>query len=82
MTIPMTSFYIFVGYVAGFFVFPFFLSFVDGWPFIDRKADGWDFGFTLGASLFWPVVTVVWLVSVWWCGLSWLGAKARKLVRR
>lgn len=65
-TTDMTSFYVFVGYVAGFFVFPFFLAFVNGWPFIDRKADRWDFGITLGASLFWPVVIVCWLVSVWW----------------
>lgn len=82
MTISTMPFYVFVGYVVGFFVFPFCLSFVGGWPFLDRKADMFDFGFTFGASLFWPVVVVVWLVSVWWCGLSWLGAEARKLVSR
>ena len=76
----MTTFYVFVGYVVGFLVFPFFLSFVDGWPFIDRKAIGADVGFTFVVSLFWPVVTVVWFVLRWWCMLSRLGAKARKLV--
>lgn len=82
MEVLPIAYYACVGYAVGFLVFPFFLSFVDSWPFIDRKADRWDFGFALGASLFWPVVTVVWLVSVWWCGISWLGAKARKLVSR
>ena len=82
MEVLPTAYYACIGYAVGFLVFPFFLSFVDGWPFIDRKADKLDIGFTFGASLFWPVVAVVWLVSVWWCGLSWLGAKARKLVSR
>lgn len=77
-----SSFCLIVGYVAGFFVFPLFLSFVDGWPFFDRKSDGWDLGFTFGASLLWPVVTVVYLVAVWWCGMSWLGVKIRKRVSR
>ena len=69
-----------VSYVAGILVFPFFYSFVDKWPFVRSRMDSLNFGTAFFLSIFWPFLTVAWLVAIWWCGASWLGYHARRLL--
>jgi len=67
-------------YAAGFVATPFVFSLVDGWPLVKPRGEAVDWFVAFLMSIFWPVVAVVWLVSVWWCASSWLGMRIREAV--
>lgn len=71
-----------IGYAVGFIVTPFVFSLVDGWPLVKPREGAVDSVVAFFMSLFWPVIAVVWLASVWWCASSWLGMQARVALTR
>lgn len=76
----MSATAVIIGYAVGFTVFPFLFSLVDGWPLVKPRGEATDSCAAFIMSIFWPVITVVWLASIWWCASSWLGVQLREAV--